>query len=91
MCIRDRVNAAVTGSTMSLNFTISAPTASFDAYAPHLKVNWSGRKNNYDLVSADMAMVSAVPEPQTYALMALGLAAMGVVRWRRGRQAHMEA
>lgn len=82
----DEVNTAVSGSTMSLNFTIDAPTASFAAYVPHLKVNWLGSKNNYDLVSADMAVVSAVPEPETYALMALGLAAISALRLRRNRQ-----
>ena len=78
----DGVHRAVAGSTMSLDFTITA--SSFAGYVPHLKVDWNGSANNYDLVSANM--VAAVPEPETYALFIAGLGAMGFVARRRKLQ-----
>lgn len=79
----DGVHKAVAGSTMQLAFTIDS--ASFANYVPHLKVDWDGSANNYNLVSTDM--VASVPEPQTYALMLAGLAAVGFVARRRRPQA----
>jgi len=75
----DGVHQAVAGSTMSLDFTITA--SSFADYVPHLKVDWNGSANNYNLVSANM--VAAVPEPETYAMFLAGLGAMGFVARRR--------
>ena len=75
----DGVHQAVSGSTMSLDFTITA--SSFEGYVPHLKVDWNGSENNYNLVSQNM--VAAVPEPETYAMLLAGLGAMGVVARRR--------
>jgi len=75
----DGVHQAVAGSTMSLDFTITA--SSFEGYVPHLKVDWNGSANNYNLVSTDM--VAAVPEPETYAMFLAGLGAMGFVARRR--------
>ena len=75
----DGVHEAVNGSTMSLDFTITA--SSFEGYVPHLKVDWDGSKNNYNLVSTNM--VAAVPEPETYAMFLAGLGAMGFVARRR--------
>ncbi len=64
---------------MSLDFTVTA--SSFAGYVPHLKVDWNGSANNYNLVSPDM--VAAVPEPETYALMLAGLGLVGWVASRR--------
>ena len=75
----DGVHEAVNGSTMSLDFTITA--SSFEGYVPHLKVDWNGSENNYNLVSTNM--VAAVPEPETYAMFLAGLGAMGFVARRR--------
>lgn len=75
----DGVHQAVSGSTMSLDFTVTA--SSFEGYVPHLKVDWDGSKNNYNLVST--SMVAAVPEPETYAMFLAGLGAMGFVARRR--------
>jgi hypothetical protein len=76
----DGVHKAVSGSTMQVAFTIDS--ASFANYVPHLKIDWDGSANNYNLVSNDM--VAGVPEPQTYALMLAGLAAVGFMARRRG-------
>ena len=75
----DGVHQAVNGSTMSLDFTVTA--SSFEGYVPHLKVDWNGSENNYNLVSTNM--VAAVPEPETYAMFLAGLGAMGFVARRR--------
>ena len=75
----DGVHQAVAGSTMSLDFTITA--SSFEGYVPHLKVDWNGSENNYNLVS--QSMVAAVPEPETYAMFLAGLGAIGFVARRR--------
>jgi hypothetical protein len=82
----DGVHNAVSGSTMSLDFTITA--TSFVGYDPHLKVDWDGRKRNYDLVSKDFVLSTPpVPEPETYAMMLAGLGAMGfIARRRQARQ-----
>jgi hypothetical protein len=77
----DGVHQAVSGSTMSLDFTITA--SSFDGYLPHLKVDWNGSKNNYDLVSKNFVAAPPVPEPETYAMLLAGLGAMGFVARRR--------
>ena len=77
----DGVHQAVSGSTMSLDFTITA--SSFEGYVPHLKVDWNGSENNYDLVSANMV---AVPEPETYAMLLAGIGAMGFLARRRQAQ-----
>jgi hypothetical protein len=79
----DGVHEAVSGSTMSLDFTISA--TSFDDWAPHLKVDWIGSARNYDLVSKDMVgdPTPPVPEPETYAMLLAGLGAMGFLARRR--------
>ena len=78
----DGVHEAVNGSTMSLDFTITA--SSFEGYVPHLKVDWNGSENNYNLVSTNM--VAAVPEPETYAMLLAGLGAMGFLARRRQAQ-----
>ena len=80
----DGVHEAVNGSTMSLDFTITA--SSFEGYVPHLKVDWNGSENNYNLVSTNM--VAAVPEPETYAMFLAGLGAMGFVARRRQKLQH---
>jgi len=69
---------------MSLDFTITA--SSFEGYVPHLKVDWNGSENNYNLVSTNM--VAAVPEPETYAMFLAGLGAMGFVARRRQKLQH---
>ena len=80
----DGVHQAVSGSTMSLDFTITA--SSFEGYVPHLKVDWNGSENNYSLVSANMVGAVPVPEPETYAMLLAGLGAMGFLARRRQAQ-----
>ena len=78
-------NAAVSGSSMTLNFIIDASNAdtAFAAWVPHIKVDWAGSQNNYDLVSTNMA---PVPEPVSALLTLAGLGVVGaVVAGRRRR------
>lgn len=78
-------NAAVDGSSMTLNFTIDAANAdtAFAAWVPHIKVDWTGAQKNYDLVSMNMA---PVPEPVSALLMLAGLGVVGAaVAGRRRR------
>ena len=64
---------------MNLAFTITAP--SLEDYVPHMKVQWLGSANHYDLVSMDM--VQQVPEPGTVALLLAGLGAAALSSRRR--------
>jgi MYXO-CTERM domain-containing protein len=65
----------------------------WDAYAPdgpHLKIDWVGSQNNYDLVSAAVGVTTSTPVPapgNTLGLLGLGLIGIvGAVGWRRRRQ-----
>lgn len=79
-CFND-VNMAVTGPSMQMLFAISAPTASFASWVPHIKVDWAGtKKGNYDNVSLNM---SVVPEAGTYQLALAATLAIGVMSLRR--------
>lgn len=77
--------AALTSSmTWTIDFVaVTGKTLNFAA--PHLKVDFyttaGDRKSTGDLLS--QSMVSAVPEPETYALLLAGLGLVGAVARRR--------
>jgi hypothetical protein len=72
------------GSSTSLNFSITSnTTGSFATWTPDFKIDWTGSKKNYDLVSLPIP-VNGVPEPASWALMMIGFGAIGwTVRRRR--------
>jgi hypothetical protein len=70
---------------LTIDFMAAANTA-LDFTSPHLKVEFlsslNGRKVG-DLMGKDLLPVQSVPEPETYALMLAGLAAVGFMARRR--------
>ena len=69
-------------------------TTDFSAYKPDLKIDWVGSKNNYDLVSKQIASTDGgtvnqqigdapVPEPVSMAVLGVGMAGLGYIRMRR--------
>src|SRR5205809_438387 len=71
--------------TNSMVYTIDFTGTNLDFSAPHLKVEFLTGLNDVqktgDLLS--QTIPTAVPEPETYALMMAGLGAMGFVARRR--------
>ncbi len=77
--------AALTGSmTWTIDF-VAATGTTLNFAAPHLKVDFytslADKKSTGSLLS--QSMVSAVPEPETYALLLAGLGLVGAVARRR--------
>ncbi len=77
--------AVLTGSmTWTIDF-VAATGKTLNFAAPHLKVDFyktlSDNKSTGSLLS--QSMVTAVPEPQTYAMLLAGLAAVGAMARRR--------
>ena len=72
-------------SSLSLQFNVTSNMAgSWTSWTPDFKIDWTGSKNNYDLVSLPIP-VDGVPEPATWALMLLGFGGIGMAV-RRGRK-----
>jgi hypothetical protein len=77
-------------SSLSLIFSVTSDTAgSWADYAtPDFKIDWTGSKNNYDLVSLAIPVNhDPVPEPATWAMMLLGFGGIGMAL-RRSRKAN---
>ena len=69
--------------TFGFNFVATGPSMTLTING--LSVPAGNEYIGLDNVSVSPGAVAAVPEPETYALMSLGLLAIGVVaRWRRG-------
>jgi hypothetical protein len=73
-------------STLTFVFDVTLSSGSFAGYAPDLKIDWVGSKNNYDLVSKTITPTPA-PEPASLAVLGVGMAGLGVIRKRRQRAA----
>ena len=85
-CFTNAGYALPSGSSTSLNFSVTNTTDAWASWTPDFKIDWTGSKNNYDLVSLPIPL-NAVPEPATWAMMLLGFAGIGMtVRKRRTGQ-----
>jgi hypothetical protein len=78
-------------SSLSLNFSVTSNTAgswsSSNYVTPDFKIDWTGSKNNYDLVSLGIPVNhDSVPEPATWGLMLLGFGGMGMALRRSRRR-----
>jgi hypothetical protein len=71
----------------SMSFTMTFAGTSLDYSAPHLKIqfltNLNQTKATGDLLSLSIGGVPAIPEPEIYAMMAVGL---GVLGWSARRR-----
>nr|NUR37766.1 PEP-CTERM sorting domain-containing protein [Sphingomonas sp.] len=67
-------------SSLSLFFSVTSDTAgSWANYSGDFKIDWTGSKNGYDLVSKTItAHDPAVPEPATWAMMLVGFGGIGM-------------
>lgn len=74
------------GSSTSLNFSVTNTADAWASWTPSFKIDWTGTKNNYDLVSQPIPLNTAVPEPATWAMMLLGFAGIGFAIRRRRSQ-----
>jgi len=81
---------APVGGALSINFSVTDNTAgawsSSNFNLPDFKIDWTGSKNNYDLVSLGIPVDGPLPEPATWAMMLVGFGGIGMaVRRRRQR------
>jgi len=88
------------GAVLDLAFSLTLSSGNFLAWnAPHLKIDWLGEKNNYDLVSLSVGPIvgvstqctnCAAPGPVVGAgipaLLTACFGMFGLNRWRRRRQ-----
>ena len=80
--------ALAANSVLDFVFDVTLSSGSFAGYDPGFKINWDGTKNNYDLVSLDLApSVSATPLPGTLPLFVSALGLLAFVLLRKKREA----
>jgi len=88
-------------SAGTLLFSVTSDTiGSWTGWTPSFKIDWTGNKNNYDLVSKPIPLNNciggncptptpfidgAVPEPATWAMMLVGFAAIGAGMRRKSQ------
>jgi len=77
------------GSTLTLNYSITLGSGSWDNYHPDFKIDWVGTQNNYDLVSLPIDVTTStpppgIPEPMTLSLLGIGLLGLGTIRHLKG-------
>jgi hypothetical protein len=81
-------------SSLTFKFNVTANQVGlWEAYAPDLKIDWTGSQNNYDLVSKPIPVggeptptqFSVTPEPATWAMMILGFGMVGAMMRRQRR------
>jgi hypothetical protein len=86
-------------SAGSLLFSVTSDTVgSWANWTPDFKIDWTGSKNNYDLVSKAIPLnnctgegcptptpFGSVPEPATWAMMLVGFGGIGMALRRRRR------
>lgn len=74
-------------SSTSLDFSVTSNTAgSWNNWTPDFKIDWTGSKKNYDLVSLAIP-ANAVPEPATWAMMLLRFGGIGLAMGPRRKPA----
>jgi hypothetical protein len=78
------------GSSTSLDFSVTNTTDAWDSWTPSFKIDWVGSQNNYDLVSLPIPVNTGVPEPATWAMMLVGFAGIGLMIRRRRQPALLQ-
>lgn len=86
--------ALAANSVINLPFSITLSSGNFLSWDPHLKIDWQGSKNNYDLVSKSINGISRtieaspVPGPIVgVGLPGLAFAGASIIAWLRRRRA----
>ena len=85
--------ALAVNSIIDIPFAVTLSSGNFIGWDAHLKIDWQGTKNNYDLVSKSINGISTiqaspVPGPIVGAgLPGLAFAGAGLIAWLRRRRA----